>query len=45
MEKVALITDSTCGLPNEYIEKYNIHIARLKIIYKSEEYIDGVTIT
>lgn len=45
MEKIALITDSTCGLPNEYIEKYNIHIARLKIIYKSAEYIDGVTIT
>ncbi len=45
MEKIALITDSTCGLPNEYIEKYNIHVARLKIIYKSSEYIDGVTIT
>lgn len=45
MEKIALITDSTCGLPSEYIEKYNVHVARLKIIYKSSEYIDGITIT
>ena len=45
MEKIALITDSTCGLPDEYIEKYNIRVARLKIIYKSAEYIDGITIT
>lgn len=45
MEKIALITDSTCGLPLEYIEKYKIHVARLKIIYKAAEYIDGITIT
>ena len=45
MEKIALITDSTCGLPLEYIEKYNVHVARLKIIYKTAEYIDGITIT
>ena len=45
MEKIALITDSTCGLPDESIEKYNIRVARLKIIYKSAEYIDGITIT
>lgn len=45
MEKIALITDSTCGLPSEYIEKYNVHVVRLKIIYKSSEYIDGITIT
>ncbi|WP_260458118.1 MULTISPECIES: DegV family protein [unclassified Clostridium] len=45
MEKIALITDSTCGLPLEYIEKYNVHVARLKIIYKTAEYIDRITIT
>ena len=45
MEKIALITDSTCGLPLVYIEKYNVHVARLKIIYKTAEYIDGITIT
>lgn len=45
MEKIALIADSTCGLPQEYIDKYNVHIVGLKIIYKNEEYIDGVNIT
>ena len=45
MEKIALITDSTCGLPVEYIYKYNIHVVRLKIIYKDREYIDGITIS
>lgn len=45
MEKIALITDSTCGLPKEYIEKYDVHVARLKIIYKNTEYIDGINIT
>ena len=45
MEKIALITDSTCELPVEYIYKYNIHVVRLKIIYKDREYIDGITIS
>lgn len=45
MEKIALITDSTCGLPEEYIKKYNVYMARLKIIYKDAEYIDELTIT
>lgn len=45
MSKIALITDSTCGLPKEYVEKYNVKIVSLKILYKTKEYIDGVTIT
>jgi DegV family protein with EDD domain len=45
MEKIALITDSTCCLPQEYIKKYNVHVVSLKIIYKDREYIDGVNIT
>lgn len=45
MNKIALITDSTCGLPQEYINKYNIHIAHLKVIYKDAEYTDGINIT
>lgn len=45
MEKIALITDSTCGLPQEYVDKYNVHVVRLKIIYKDAEYIDGISIT
>ena len=45
MEKIALVTDSTCGLPKEYEQQYNVHILRLKVIYKEREYIDGLEIT
>ncbi|WP_069998305.1 DegV family protein [Cellulosilyticum sp. I15G10I2] len=45
MEKIALITDSTSGVPQEYVDKYNIRILRLKVIYKDREYVDGVDIT
>ncbi|MDF2614336.1 MAG: degV family protein [Clostridia bacterium] len=45
MEKIALITDSTCGVPQEYVDRYNVHVLRLKIIYKDREYIDGLDIT
>ncbi|MDV4149656.1 DegV family protein [Clostridium sp. AL.422] len=45
MNKIALITDSTCGLPKEYVERYNVKIVSLKILYKTKEYIDGVNIT
>ena len=42
MEKIALITDSTCGLSEDLIEEYNVHLLRLKIIYGDKEFIDGV---
>lgn len=45
MNKIALITDSTCGLPKEYADKYNVKVVSLKVLYKDREYIDGVTIT
>lgn len=45
MNKIALITDSTCGLPKEYVNEFNVHIVNLKIIYKNVEYIDGINIT
>lgn len=45
MSKIALITDSTCGLPKEYVNKFNVHVVNLKIIYKDAEYIDGINIT
>ena len=45
MEKIALIVDSTCGLPKEFIDEYNVHVVSLKIIYKNKEYIDTVNIT
>ena len=45
MERIALITDSTCGLSQDLVEQYNVHILRLKIIYKDKSYIDGIDIT
>ncbi len=45
MQKIALITDSTCGLPKEYVDMYHVHILRLKVIYKDREYVDGIDIT
>ncbi|MGO1369460.1 MAG: DegV family protein [Senegalia sp. (in: firmicutes)] len=44
MKKIALITDSTCDLPKEIIDEYNIKIMPLKVIYSDGEYKDKVDI-
>jgi DegV family protein with EDD domain len=43
--KIALITDSTSDVDKEMIEKYDLKVLPLRIIYKDREYIDRVTIT
>lgn len=45
MNKIAIIIDSTCGLPEKYLQQYPIKVARLKVIYKNAQYIDGIDIT
>ncbi|NLT96005.1 MAG: DegV family protein [Clostridia bacterium] len=45
MEKIALITDSSCDLPEEIINKYNIHVLPLRIIFQDGDYRDRVDIT
>lgn len=45
MEKVALITDSSCDLPQEIILKYNIHVLPLHIIFQNGDFRDRVDIT
>lgn len=45
MSKIALITDSTCDLNKELIEKNNVNVLPLRILYKDKEYIDRVNIT
>lgn len=42
---IKIISDSTCDLSKELIEKYNIAILPLHIHLDEEEYQDGVTIT
>lgn len=43
-EKIALLTDSACDLPQELIHKLNINVLPLKIIYPGKEYSDRVDI-
>lgn len=45
MNKIALITDSSCDLTEEIIKKHNIRVVPLRIIYKDKEYIDRVNIS
>lgn len=45
MRKVAVVADSTCSLTQEIIEKYDIHVVPMEIIYDSKSYRDGIDIT
>jgi DegV family protein with EDD domain len=40
--RIGLITDSTCDLPEEYLEKYDIQVVPLTIIWGEEPLLDGV---
>lgn len=43
-EKIAILTDSACDIPQDLIKKLNIKILPLKIIYPDKEYSDRVDI-
>ena len=43
-EKIALVTDSSCDLPTEFIKKHGIHVLPLRMIYGCREYRDLVDI-
>jgi len=45
MSRIALVTDSTCSMPKELIDKYNISVAPQVIIWGNELYEDEVSIT
>lgn len=45
MEKIALITDSSCDLTNKDLEKHNIKMLPFRIIYKDREYLDKITMS
>lgn len=44
MKKVKIITDSTCDLSKELVEKYNIAVTPLFVNFGEESYQDGVSI-
>lgn len=43
--KIKVLSDSTCDLPQELVEKYNITIVPLTVIKDGQAYTDGITIT
>ena len=45
MQKIAIVTDSTCDIPNEYREKYEITVVPLYINWEGTLYLDGVTMS
>ncbi len=45
MNKIAIVTDSSCDIPKEMMEEHQIHMLPLKIIYKDQEYRDRVEIS
>lgn len=42
---VAVATDSTANIPQEYLEKYDIHVIPQCLNWEEETYLDGVDIT
>ncbi len=44
MRKIKLVTDISCDLPQEIIEKYNIDIIGLNVSFGDETFIDGIDI-
>lgn len=45
-QKIALITDSTCDIPTEWVDQYEITVVPLTIVMKENEVLtDGVDIT
>lgn len=44
-EKIAILVDSGVDIPAKLVNKYNMYVAPLKIVYKDREYSDGVDIS
>lgn len=43
--RIALVTDSTCDIPAEWRERYDITVVPLTIIFGTEQYLDGVELS
>ncbi len=44
MDKIKIITDSTCDLSKDIIEKLDIEVVPLTVNIDSKSYVDGVDI-
>lgn len=43
--KIALVVDSACDLPQNYIDQYGIHVVPVRVAFGQSNYIDKITIT
>ncbi len=43
--KIAIVTDSTCDLPDNLLKEYHIHVVPMRIVYETREYRDRMEIT
>ena len=43
-DRVAVLTDSGCDVPQNFREKYNIFMLPLRVMYPEKDYEDGVNI-
>lgn len=43
--KIAIVTDSTCDLPDSLLEENHIHVVPMRIVYETREYRDRMDIT
>lgn len=44
-QSIALVTDSTCDIPQEWVQQYDISVVPLSIIFGDEVYQDGVDLS
>ena len=42
---IALVTDSTCDIPAEWLQQYEIAVVPLTIIFGDQQFLDGVDMT
>ncbi len=43
--KIALVTDSTAYLPKDVLDKYNVYVIPLSVVFENDSYREGVDIT
>ena len=41
---IAVVTDSTCDLPQEFLDKYQVHMAHLNLSFGESHYLDKLTV-
>ncbi|GAH71231.1 unnamed protein product [marine sediment metagenome] len=45
MKKVAIVTDTTACIPQEQVERYNIEVVPVELIFEDKAYRDGIDIS